>query len=197
MNDDKKQLEGSINRDRFKKLHKTEMDSSFYALDVDFALISKGKQRGRSPEELPVIVAILDFKMPNDDLTFSEVLCYNRFIERNIPVYIIECETVDFVDVPTSDHKFTIKEYLGGDYKPSYVPYDSQMIKESVGWGGLEKWEKEVRSERKQERRKRYEELKNVSGDSIDGGSISDYALLSTIKEAVKSRPSLIDELLG
>jgi len=193
MDDDKKDLEGSRNRDRFKQLHKTEIDGRFYALDIDFALVSKNKVYG---DALPMIVAIVDFKMPGDDPTFTEVLAYNQFKEKDIPVYFIEALNKPFADLDPEKHRFRIKEYLDGDWRPKYVPTNENVVAETVGWDGLEKWERELRQRRKEERRKRYEKLEEMSNVEIDGGSITDYSLLSTVKNEVKSRPSLVDELV-
>lgn len=194
MYDDKKDLEGSQNRDKFKQLHKTEIDGRFYALDIDFALVSKNEVYG---DALPMIVAIVDFKMPGDDPTFTEVLAYNQFKEKDIPVYFIEALNKPFAELEPEKHRFRIKEYLDGDWKPRYVPTEEKVVAETVGWDGLEEWERELRNRRKEERRERYERLEEISDVNIDEGTITDYSLLSTVKEEVKSRPTLVDELVS
>jgi len=194
MIDEKKYLEGSKNRDKFKQLHKTQLDGSFYALDIDFALIAKNE--GRFSDALPMIVAIIDFKMPNDSPTFSEVLAYNQFKDMNIPVYLIEALNKPFAELEPEKHRFRIKEYISGKWKPSYVPTDTEVIAEAVSWEELEEWEKEVRESRKKQRRERYSQLSSETEIEIDGGTITDYSLLSAVKEEVKSRPSLVEELM-
>jgi len=194
MIEEKKRLKGSKNRDEFKQLHKTQLDGAFYALDIDFALIAKNEER--FSEALPMIVAIIDFKMPDDDPTFSEVLAYNQFKEMNIPVYLIEALNKPFVELEPEKHRFRIKEYISGEWKPEHLPTETNVVAEAITWEELEKWEREIRNSRRQERRERYKQLSSDTDVELEGGRITDYSLLSAVKEEVKSRPSLVNELI-
>ena len=79
MDDKTKLLKGSPSRDTFKQAHKS-LSNSFYACDIDFVFV------GNHP---PGIIAFLDFKLPRDTVTFSEVLAYNDLLKL-APVYIVE-----------------------------------------------------------------------------------------------------------
>lgn len=150
MIDDKKDLEGSKNRDRFKRLHKEQTYEGFYSLDIDFAFVEKNHNKGRKD---PVIVAITDFKMPSDKLVFSEVLAYNQFIENHIPVFIVEALNEDFCDLPPNKHRFRVKRYLGGDYKPDPPEWDTEIVADNLTWDGFASWQSELRTQRRWEQR--------------------------------------------
>ena len=131
MDDSKRRLKGSEKRDIFKQMHKS-LNASFYALDIDFCLISKHP---------PGVVALLDYKDPNDHVTFSEALFYGWWLDMcPVPIYIVEA----------SDPKngpFTIKEYLGGDYhpEPPVITWGMSMI--APDWEAFGKWERELRTQ--------------------------------------------------
>jgi len=152
IDEQKRALTGSASRDRFKQLHKEKLPDNCYALDIDFALVEKNQHRG---EDQPLIAAILDFKTASDDLTFTEVLAYNQFLEKNIPVYVVESETNDFAQVDVADHRFTIKEYNGGNWRLFPPSYECEVLREGATWRVLKKWEDKLRIERRKEVRNR------------------------------------------
>jgi len=149
MNSDKKQLQGSKNRDRFKRLHKN-LHEQFYALDIDLALVEKNVHNGTAD---PCIVAFLDFKMPSDRPTFTEVLTYNQFVGNDIPVYLIESEHEGFCEQAPEEHRFSIKRYKGGDWEPDPPPYETATVLSGATWQDMAAWEDELRLERRRESR--------------------------------------------
>jgi len=148
----KRQLTGSESRDVFKQLHKEKVPDNCYALDIDFALVEKNQHEN---QDNPFIVAIIDFKKPDDGLTFTEVLAYNQFLENDIPVYVVQSIVEAFEDKPPSEHRFAIKRYNGGDWRLFPPEYSCEVVKESVSWRGYAQWESQLRVEQRQKIRER------------------------------------------
>lgn len=131
MDDAKRNLKGSDKRDTFKKNHK-RLSGQFYALDIDFCLVSKHP---------PGVVAIFDYKDPNDYVTFSEALFYSWWLDMcSVPVYIVE-------STDPENGPFTIKEYLGGNWKPEPPVITWGEIVEVQDWTAFGQWERELRSQ--------------------------------------------------
>jgi hypothetical protein len=128
MNEQTKNQCGSPSRDIFKRKHK-DLNKSLWALDVDFVLIEK--------KPVPDIVAILDFKKNSSDtITFSEVIGYNAFLNRGLPVYIVSGD-------PDAG-AFTIFRYEGGNHlKPTFK---LRQVHSTKNWGEFEAWEKLLRA---------------------------------------------------
>ena len=123
-----KDIQGSISRDIFKRCHK-QINKFCYACDADFILVEK------SPEG---IVAYLDYKKPNDKVTFSEAIAYNEWVKTK-PVYIVE-------GLNPEAGPFVIKEYLGANWKP-YPPIVQWGKSITVAnWRDFEKWEVNLRN---------------------------------------------------
>lgn len=122
-----KNAKGSPSRDEFKYRHKMELGAHYYAADVDFCLVDKGPY--------PDIVAVLDYKRYGDDVTFAEVIAYNGFIKRGIPVFVVTgCE---------KQGKFTIQQYVGGHHvKPDYR---MEFVLQTQDWAEFGKWEDDLR----------------------------------------------------
>jgi len=107
--------------------HKS-LPGGFYATDLDLVFV------GKRP---PGIVAMIDYKTPYDRVTFSEVLAYNDLIAKGYPVFIIESlEPFE---------KFTIREYLGGDWKPDPPIVNLKTVLDGVGIKEFIRWEQELR----------------------------------------------------
>lgn len=135
--------QGSESRDVFKRLHKQQAPSDFYALDIDFELVSKGGTAHAAPK--PTIVARVDFKRPDDGLAFTEVLSYNWMVMRDVPVYIVECQDVGFVDKPPDEHRFNVYRYKGGDFEHP-VNTVTNTVASGLSWDQLVEWERCLRS---------------------------------------------------
>lgn len=131
MNEHTKQQCGSPSRDKFKRKHK-DLNKNFWALDVDFVFIEK--------HPFPDIVAILDFKAgASDTITFSEVIGYNAFLNRGLPVYIVSGD-------PDAG-AFTIYRWEGGNHlKPTSK---LKHVHNTANWKEFEKWERMLRRYRK------------------------------------------------
>jgi CheY-like chemotaxis protein len=122
-------LMGSPSRDKFKFWHKqAPMPRNFYACDIDFVLIEK---------DPPHIVAIMDYKMPQDELSWTECITFNDLV-RHYPIYIIY-SNADFVD-------FKIYRYAGCDDLNS-KPLCPRLVNKTILHGQLEyiKWEANIR----------------------------------------------------
>ncbi|AFH21875.1 hypothetical protein OSG_eHP11_00140 [environmental Halophage eHP-11] len=134
--------QGSEARDVFKRLHQQQAPGEFYALDVDFEFVSKGGTAHNAPA--PTIVARVDFKRPNDGLTFTEVVSYNWMLTRGIPVYVVECVDDEFIEKSPENHRFNVYRYKGGDFaKP--VNTVLQRVGVELSWGQLVEWERCLR----------------------------------------------------
>lgn len=120
-------LEGSPNRDRFKRLHK-DMGPGYNGCDLDFVCVDKYP---------PGIVCFIDYKTPSDSVTFAEVLCYNA-LKEVAPLYIVEGQ-----DPNTGP--FRIVQYMEGDWRPEppIVKLEERYV--AANWNELRKWEQGVR----------------------------------------------------
>lgn len=137
MDDRKRRLKGSAARDDFKHWHKQPpFPRSFYASDIDFALVSK-RSGGR-------IIAILDYKQPGDRITFAETIAYNDLTKSGFSVYIITAPYHPEKELPFEE--FTIQRYLGGDWKPEPPRVKLEMILEKVSVSEFIAWEKCIRA---------------------------------------------------
>jgi hypothetical protein len=125
----KRLLRGSQRRDEFKRKHK-ELRSDFWATDADLCLIDKFP---------PGTVAYLDYKYPGEPITFAEAIQYNQWI-CHAPVYIVEARE-------PSTGPFTIRRYLGADWKPEppVVEWDMDVVVAN-DWGEFGQWEGYLRS---------------------------------------------------
>jgi predicted nucleotidyltransferase len=130
MNEVTKFLKGSDARDLFKQRHKRLLPSLF-AIDIDFCLISR--------DPWPHIVAVLDYKKSDDEITFAEVVAYNDLVMRGIPVYIV----VGDADVG----KFSISKYTGGHHVRPDIR--TELVCKTNNWREFESWEIQLRHESK------------------------------------------------
>ena len=127
----KKDLKGSPSRDEFKYLHKS-LDRKLYACDFDFVLVEKCPAPG--------IVAVLDYKTPNDKIdVFTEAIAYGDLIRLGIPSYIVQGHAESGV--------FHIQEVVWTEHKAPTVSVKSTKWTDS--WCEYEKWEQSIRSEYK------------------------------------------------
>lgn len=129
MDDSKKNLKGSESRDEFKRAHKQRLDGRCYAADADFVLARK------TP---PGIVAYLDFKLPWDNITFTEVLIYNEWTQTH-PVFIIE-------SYDPKRGPYNIYRYESGDWRPDPPVIKKTLIKRNVDWDGIQQFEDALRA---------------------------------------------------
>lgn len=196
MNKQKLQLMGSESRDRFKHIHKNRLHDQFYALDIDFALIERNKWAAEDGSHLPLIVAILDFKMPDDRPTFSEVLAYNQFIKQNIPVYIVEANSDDFVDKDPSKHRLTVYEYQGGDWEPEIPDWDGDLVLEDATWRDFEKWQDELRIKRRNIEKARHKVRNMIQETKDDVDELDMYKAADVMEEVLLNEQELIEKLM-
>ncbi|MGD8500063.1 MAG: hypothetical protein PVJ86_05420 [Phycisphaerales bacterium] len=129
MDEKKRNLKGSEKRDIFKRRHK-DLDSSFYATDADFCLVSKYP---------PGTVAYLDYKDLGDNVTFTEAIQYNEWI-THAPVYIVQGSDPD-------NGPFTIMRYLGGDWEPKPPDVTLEFVTQVEDWHSFGVWEAGLRQE--------------------------------------------------
>lgn len=130
----KKDLQGSPIRDRFKFLRKQNMPRTFFALDLDLCLIEFG--------ERPFVVALIDLKGKNDNITDTEAVMYLQALrEWNVPVFIIESETLE---------RFDVYEVVGGVIHKTHSETRVIQREQNLTWDGLSTWERALRERRKQ-----------------------------------------------
>ena len=132
MEDWKRSLQGSESCDVFKRKHKEECPGSYYATDGDLILIAKFP---------PGVVAYIDFKKPEDSVTFTEALFYN-LCTSVAPVYIV-------TSGEPNEGPFEIERYLGGDWKPDPPIVDLEYVTTATDWPEYKEWEGELRDEYK------------------------------------------------
>lgn len=136
-------LKGSESRDAFKHWHK-QLGPSFYATDIDLALVAKW---GGNPDN-HYIVAIIDYKQEYDCVSFTEAIFYNACTKMKIPVYIV----ISDYDIETDSFgPFTIERYIWCDPGPEppkceFVPVLENGTKEDY-W----MWEHKLRNRRADE----------------------------------------------
>ncbi len=141
MNDEKRNLEGSPSRDRFKVLHKQLLGKWCYALDSDLELIEKFPRPG--------IVARLDFKALGDSISFTEAIAYNEYKIKLAPIYIVEAQVFpgQFVKSDPLTHRFNIYLFKEADYHPNPPTVAKQLIAERLTWKEFEQWEITLRTQ--------------------------------------------------
>lgn len=124
MDENKRELIGSEKHDIFKRKHK-DLPGGFYATDCDFALVNKHP---------PGTVAYLDYKDPNDSVTFAEAIQYNEWM-KTAPVYIVEGASPE-------TGPFVIRRYLGGNWRPDPpdVNWGDEVIVDNWEIFGLWEW---------------------------------------------------------
>lgn len=110
------------------------------------------------------VAAVIDFKRLRERLTFTEVITYNAIIsEWGVPVFIIRSFVkisraratlsdgtiviVPILDQDNSFKSFTIDEYLGGDWRPQRVEYETRRILTGGSESDYWDWERELRDE--------------------------------------------------
>lgn len=127
MDERKKNLIGSPNRDRFKLEHKKRLSKKFWAADADLCLVEK---------QPPGVVAYLDYKTTTDGVTFSEVILYNQWMTI-APVYIVQGDN--------ENGSFAIYRYLGGDHRPDPPTVHTEMDCATSTWDDFARWEEKLR----------------------------------------------------
>lgn len=127
MDERKRRLKGSEKRDIFKRQHK-DINRQFYASDAGFCLISKYP---------PGVVAYLDYKAPQDRITFAETILYNEWKESK-PVFIV-------IGNDPENGPFEIKRYVEGDWRPNPPKVKLEFIIRVANWKEFEQWEGRLR----------------------------------------------------
>ncbi|NJO00033.1 MAG: hypothetical protein HC875_40940 [Anaerolineales bacterium] len=133
----KSYLQGSPSRDAFKHWHKS-LGKDLIATDLDFVLVSDS---GLAPG----IIAVLDYKRPEDKLSFTEIIAYNQLVEFGIPIYVIVAE---YLDGKLSE-KFTIRQYFTGNPRKLEDVQLSEPILMNASRDEYERWERRIRLEYK------------------------------------------------
>lgn len=140
----KKNQKGSESRDKFKLLHKAKLPDSQWATDADLVLVEK--------YPIPFPVAILDFKMPRDGLSFTEAILYQHLSSLpnpyTVPVYLVEAVN-DFLNLPENEHRFCVKRVFDMDYRPNPPKYAHKLIADNMTWDQFSEWEQRLRRYRK------------------------------------------------
>jgi hypothetical protein len=130
----------------FKNIHSRQLPSNFYALDIDLAFVEKNHHDGQRD---PHITAVTDFKLPSDEIKFTQALAFSRLVSRGIPVYIIRSQSDNFVSQMRSEHRFDIYRFDGGDYRPHPPECETTLVERSANWLELQEWEDKLRTERR------------------------------------------------
>jgi len=127
VNDEKAKLKGSWSRDEFKHEHK-RWGKELYAADLDLVLASKAP---------PGPIAFLDYKSPTDEVTFAEVLIYEK------------CKVIAPVVIVTGLHPtlgpFKVWQYVHGDFRPFPPDVWGRHVLDCANYEQLIAWERRLR----------------------------------------------------
>ena len=144
----------------FKMLHQRFAPSRYYALDSDLILIEK------IPPDTVYPVAVLEFKIGDETITFTQVIYFNHIVSIpppwNIPVYIIRAHlpfitpppdttliTYEYEQLAREQHRFDIYQYQYGDWKPEPPRIQVATVAQNINWQELVRWEETLRQERR------------------------------------------------
>lgn len=125
---------GSRSGDEFRFWHKTALPSRFYACDIDLVLIEKYPPRP---------AAVIDYKLRDgvtnypDRVKFTEVILYNWFVEKGVPVFIVKSD--EYLS------SFDVYRYIGGDHRPFPPISDLDCVLEGATLADFRNWENDVR----------------------------------------------------
>ena len=137
-------LKGSPSRDHYKHLRKRFVGKTCWGLDADFMMVEK--------IPLPFIVAVLDFKMPYDGVTFAEAVAYQHFQREGIPVFLLTGPR-GILEADPAEHRFKVEKIVRLDHRPEPPTVDVVLVLDGATWDDLAKWELELREIRKIEMR--------------------------------------------
>jgi len=131
---DLKNREGVSEGDRFMWSHRHEAGlDKHYVSDIDMVMVDKHPLR---------ITAFADFKMPDEDIRFSQSVAYESLREK-APVFIIQAEQ-SLLSTSTGSQTFTVKRFNGLiDHQPHPPEIDLEVVKRSIPWGGLVNYDSE------------------------------------------------------
>jgi hypothetical protein len=148
----------------FKAIHRRLAPPDYYALDADLILVAK------IPPNIVYPVAHLEFKMGKEPLSFTQAVYFNHLVSIplpwRVPVYIIrahepyalpEPQTTmrrlsrEYCQLAYRTHRFSVAQYLHGDWRPEPPHIMVALIAEDIGWSELIEWERELRRARREE----------------------------------------------
>lgn len=124
-------LKGSPLRDLFKQLHKKELKRHMFGCDLDFVIVEK------NPD---VIVAFFDVKVLGEEVTFTEVIAYNKLL-KIAPLYLLYTSGEYGLMVG----EFEVFKYLGGDRWPNPPIVQTEHMGTITSWRQFESWEQRMR----------------------------------------------------
>lgn len=126
--DDLKNREGVSEGDQFMWSHRHEAGlDKHYVSDVDMVMVDKHPLR---------VTAFADFKMPDEDIRFSQSVAYES-LRKTAPVFIIRAEQ-SLLDTPTQSQTFTVERFKRLiDHRPDPPEVATEVVEKSVPWGGL------------------------------------------------------------
>ena len=135
---DKTHLRGSKSRDTMRFWHKQPpIPKNFYASDIDFILVEKYP---------PHVAAILDWKCPGDQVTFTECIAMNDFMNKGYLCYIIWGEHEESVPGKPVLIRADIYRYLGGNYRPEPPEIRTERVCQIENEAEWIRWERTVRN---------------------------------------------------
>lgn len=107
-----------------------------FALDVDLLWIEK------NPEQ---IVAVLDYKMAGDEITYAEAVAYNLFSKLGWWVLIIESKSHQDLE----DGVFDLFWFQSADTYPNPPTVERQSLGNTSGWDDFNNWQQKIRDQAK------------------------------------------------
>jgi hypothetical protein len=126
-----RELKGSPLRDLFKHQHKRKLRSTMFGCDLDFVIAEK------NPD---CIVAFVDLKRFDEDVTFTEVIVYNQLI-KVAPLYLVCADSHEAVEMGM----FSIARYLGGNRGPQPPVVKLEHCTQVSDWQEYSSWEQGLR----------------------------------------------------
>ncbi len=142
MSEETRMLVGCPSMDAFRRMHK-DSGKGFWGLDYDFVWLGYlYDSRGRMYK---APVAVVDYRRSIDEkLEFSHVCAYNHELKQGKRVFIIAGPDDG---TPTDTEPFYVSEFLGGDYRPDPVAYETVGVGVFRSLFEFKEWQSELRDE--------------------------------------------------
>jgi hypothetical protein len=90
----------------------------------------------------PRMIAGIDYKKMNDAITFTECIAYNHLVANGVAVFLVYSDDLN---------TFTIRRYIGGDWRPSPPVCDLKPVASNLSPADYERWERNFRLEWRKE----------------------------------------------
>ncbi len=123
-------------------MHKN-LGDGFWGMDYDFVWLGYLYDSHGRIYKAPI--AVVDYKRSvAEKLGFSHVCAYNHELKQGKRVFIIAGPSDG---IPTDEEPFYVSEFLGGDYRPEPVVYNTKVVGVFRSMREFTEWQSELRDE--------------------------------------------------